>query len=87
MASNQRQPQESNHGNGSVAAPMMVTTELPWGATKAVSPSLIDPSLKPGEFVAQTLFVEFVLISERKMQAVLAEDIVNDLSDFKIYIK
>lgn len=86
MASNQRQTQESSHGNGSVA-PMMVTTELPWGATKAISPSLIDPSLKPGEFVAQTLFVEFVLISERKMQAVLADDIVNTCVNFVTHLK
>lgn len=59
-------------------------TVLPWGAYKekmqfpaSVS---IDTNIKPGEFVMQTLFAEFVTQVERKVDAVMAEPLERPLS-------
>lgn len=62
MTWNQIQPQESNQGNGSVAAPVVVTTELPWAAT--INPLLFDPNFNWMNLRKQ-FFVEFVWILER----------------------
>lgn len=50
---------------------------LPWGAHKERSPYMtslnIDMDIRPGEFVMRTLFADFTLQAEKKIEAVLAE--------------
>lgn len=50
---------------------------LPWGAHKERSPHLssmnIDMDIRPGEFVMRTLFADFTLQAEKKIDSVLAE--------------
>ncbi|XP_022206619.2 protein furry homolog-like [Nilaparvata lugens] len=50
---------------------------LPWGAAKerSVHPTSVslDADIRPGEFVMRTLFADFTLQAEKKMEAVLAE--------------
>lgn len=53
-----------------------IVAELPWGNTKLNSASVINLDIKPGEFVAQTLLVEFITAAERKIQCVLQEPLV-----------
>lgn len=62
MTWNQIQPQESNQGNGSVAAPVVVTNELPWATT--INPLQFDPNFNWMNLRKQ-FFVEFVWILER----------------------
>lgn len=38
---------------------------------------MVDPSVKPGEYVAQTLFLEFIAMAEKKIAAVSQEPIVS----------
>lgn len=54
-------------------------TMLPWGAHKerpSHPPVAVDTDLKPGEFVMRTLFVEFTIQAERKMEIVMTEPLV-----------
>uniref|UniRef100_A0A7N6FI69 Furry homolog, like n=1 Tax=Anabas testudineus TaxID=64144 RepID=A0A7N6FI69_ANATE len=37
----------------------------------------IDPELKPGEFVIKSLFAEFAVLAEKKIEMVMAEPLVN----------
>ncbi|XP_017780111.1 PREDICTED: protein furry isoform X2 [Nicrophorus vespilloides] len=51
-------------------------TLLPWGATKERSPHpsvgpSIDMDIRPGEFVMRTLFADFTLQAERKIESVI----------------
>ena len=50
-------------------------TELPWGAKRerGAFPSDIQISTqaKPGEFILQTLFAEFVILAEKKCEFVI----------------
>lgn len=50
---------------------------LPWGAHKERSPYMtslnIDMDIRPGEFVMRTLFADFTVQAEKKIEAVLAE--------------
>ncbi|KAF4524722.1 hypothetical protein B566_EDAN013957, partial [Ephemera danica] len=52
-------------------------TVLPWGAHKERSPYPscvhIDMDIRPGEYVMRTLFAEFTVQAERKIEAVMAE--------------
>lgn len=54
---------------------------LPWGAHKERSPYPscvnIDVDIKPGEFVMKTLFADFTVQAERKMDAVMNEPLVS----------
>ncbi|XP_047109734.1 protein furry [Schistocerca piceifrons] len=66
--------------NATVAAAASVTSGcsvLPWGAHKERSPYPpcvnIDMDIRPGEFVMRTIFAEFTVQAERKMEAVMAE--------------
>lgn len=56
---------------------------LPWGAPKERSkfPSSvnIDTDIKPGEFVMRTLFAEFTIQVDKKIQAVMAEPLERPL--------
>lgn len=56
-------------------------TMLPWGAHKERSPYPscvnIDVDIKPGEFVMRTLFADFTVQAERKMDAVMNEPLVS----------
>jgi hypothetical protein len=55
-------------------------TVLPWGAHKERSPYPacvhIDMDIRPGEFVMRTLFADFTVQAEKKMEAVMAEPLV-----------
>lgn len=55
-------------------------TILPWGAHKERTPYPscvnIDVNIKPGEFVMRTLFADFTVQAERKMEAVMNEPLV-----------
>lgn len=53
-------------------------TLLPWGAHKERSPhpcagSNIDMDIRPGEFVMRSLFADFTLQAEKKIEAVMTE--------------
>lgn len=51
---------------------------LPWNSTKkdriAASNLPIDKNIRPGEFVLRTLFSEFALLAEKKIDAVLTQE-------------
>lgn len=51
------------------------TVVLPWGAQKeTIKPQQIeDLDLRPGEYVMRTLFAEFAIQAERKIEAVMTE--------------
>lgn len=59
------------------------STLLPWGAHKerAQFPATvhIDTDLRPGEFVMRTLFAEFTVMAERKIECVMQEPLVSCL--------
>lgn len=76
---------ESNPGlifldTESKAGTMSGGSVLPWGAHKERSPYPstvnIDVDIKPGEFVMRTLFADFTVQAERKMEAVMNEPLV-----------
>lgn len=56
-----------------------IATMLPWGQHKERSPQLpslsIDMDIRPGEFVMRTLFADFTLQAEKKIETVLAESV------------
>ncbi|KRZ85737.1 Protein furry -like protein-like [Trichinella sp. T8] len=54
--------------------------ELPWGSVKTATTNVTDLNVKPGEYVAQTLFIEFVLNAERKISAALSEPLEKPLT-------
>lgn len=49
---------------------------LPWGPNKGAIVPTADSDLRPGEFVMRLLFTEFTVQAERKMEAVMAEQLV-----------
>jgi ABC-type Zn2+ transport system substrate-binding protein/surface adhesin len=54
-------------------------TPLAWEKrnTDAMSSITIDPELKPGEFVIKSLFAEFAVLAEKKIEVVMAEPLVS----------
>uniref|UniRef100_A0A667XR08 Furry homolog, like n=1 Tax=Myripristis murdjan TaxID=586833 RepID=A0A667XR08_9TELE len=46
----------------------------------AMSSITIDPELKPGEFVIKSLFAEFAVLAEKKIEVVMAEPLEKPLS-------
>eukprot|EP00063_Salmo_salar_P003600 XP_013978435.1 PREDICTED: protein furry homolog-like isoform X17 [Salmo salar] len=46
----------------------------------AMSSIIIDPELKPGEFVIKSLFAEFAVLAEKKIEVVMAEPLEKLLS-------
>ncbi|XP_045531819.1 protein furry isoform X2 [Pieris brassicae] len=52
---------------------------LPWGPSKGPSTSA-DSDMRPGEFVMRLLFTEFTVQAERKMEAVMAEQLEKPLN-------
>ncbi|KAG7254803.1 hypothetical protein CRUP_025740 [Coryphaenoides rupestris] len=64
-------------------APSSVTP-LAWekrtAAAAAMSSIIIDPELKPGEFVIKSLFAEFAVLAEKKIEVVMAEPLEKPLS-------
>ena len=62
-------------GGGSCA-----TLPLPWGARRErhsfPASVQVDPDLRPGEFVMRTLFAEFTVQAERKIETVMLEPLV-----------
>lgn len=59
-------------------APSSVTP-LSWEkhSIAAMSSITIDPELKPGEFVIKSLFAEFAVLAEKKIEMVMAEPLVS----------
>lgn len=60
-------------------------TLLPWGAHKERSPHPvsgpnIDMDIKPGEFVMRSLFADFTIQAEKKIETVMAEPLEKPLS-------
>lgn len=43
----------------------------------AMSSITIDPELKPGEYVIKSLFAEFAVLAEKKIEMVMAEPLVS----------
>uniref|UniRef100_A0A667Y7E7 Furry homolog, like n=1 Tax=Myripristis murdjan TaxID=586833 RepID=A0A667Y7E7_9TELE len=62
-------------------APSSVTP-LSWEKRNvaAMSSITIDPELKPGEFVIKSLFAEFAVLAEKKIEVVMAEPLEKPLS-------
>ncbi|XP_044217859.1 protein furry homolog-like isoform X6 [Thunnus albacares] len=62
-------------------APSSVTP-LSWDKHNiaAMSSITIDPELKPGEFVIKSLFAEFAVLAEKKIEMVMAEPLEKPLS-------
>ena len=55
----------------------------PWNSSKKerfTSNQPVDKNIKPGEFVLRTLFSEFALLAEKKIDAVLSQDAEKPLS-------
>lgn len=57
-------------------------TLLPWGAHKERSPhpsagANIDMDIKPGEFVMRSLFADFTIQAEKKIETVMGEPLVS----------
>lgn len=71
-------------GSDSVKSGSTSGTVLPWGAHKERSPYpaciQIDMDIRPGEFVMCTLFADFTVQAEKKMEAVMAEPLERPLS-------
>lgn len=63
--------QTTNAENG-CALPWVVASEKP-------NPVLSDDDITSGEFVLRTLFAEFTILAERKIELVLAEPLVSPL--------
>ncbi|KAA8589662.1 hypothetical protein FQN60_013027 [Etheostoma spectabile] len=62
-------------------APSSVTPLLWEKHNVAVMSSItIDPELKPGEFVIKSLFAEFAVLAEKKIEMVMAEPLEKPLS-------
>lgn len=66
--------------NGNVQGVMAVPSLLPWGAKKErqqFPPNInVETDLRPGEFVMRTLFAEFTIMAEKKIDAVMQEPMV-----------
>lgn len=58
-----------------------LSVPLSWekrSAHAAVMSSItVDPELKPGEFVIKSLFAEFAVLAEKKIEVVMAEPLVS----------
>ncbi|XP_063231705.1 protein furry [Bacillus rossius redtenbacheri] len=69
---------------GSQTGSVSTGTVLPWGAHKERSPYPpcvnIDMDIRPGEFVMRTLFADFTVQAEKKMEAIMAESLEKPLS-------
>lgn len=81
---------KSISGSDSVRSGSASGTVLPWGAHKERSPYPacvhIDMDIRPGEFVMRTLFAEFTVQAEKKMEAVMAEPLVLNVLCFCLEI-
>ncbi|CAH1777850.1 unnamed protein product [Owenia fusiformis] len=66
------------------ALPEVTETKLPWGATREKidfpASVAIDGYAKPGEFVLRTLFAEFTVLAEKKLEQIMAEPLERPLS-------
>ncbi|PNF32063.1 hypothetical protein B7P43_G05721, partial [Cryptotermes secundus] len=71
-------------GSDSVKSGSATGTVLPWGAHKERYPYPacihIDMDIRPGEFVMRTLFADFTVQAEKKMEALMAEPLERPLS-------
>ncbi|KAM6938424.1 protein furry homolog-like isoform 7-T7 [Lycodopsis pacificus] len=63
--------------------PPSSVTPLSWekhSVVSTMSSITIDPELKPGEFVIKSLFAEFAVLAEKKIEMVMAEPLEKPLS-------
>ena len=51
---------------------------LPWGQPPDRQTSTTGSDVTPGEFVLRTLFSEFTVLAERKIETVLSEPLVSN---------
>ncbi|XP_042872601.1 protein furry-like isoform X6 [Penaeus japonicus] len=75
---------DGSGGGGSGNAGGQASALLPWGARKerAQFPATVhvDTDLRPGEFVMRTLFAEFTVMADKKIEAVMQEPLERSLS-------
>ncbi|XP_070553494.1 protein furry homolog isoform X2 [Ptychodera flava] len=63
-----------------------VASTLPWGAPREYRDNFstlaipIDTNVKPGEYVLQSLFAEFTIHAERKIEKIMAEPLESPLA-------
>ncbi|XP_076134284.1 protein furry homolog-like isoform X3 [Alosa pseudoharengus] len=67
-------------GSSSSSSSGAPTGPCPTSAAAAMSAITIDPELKPGEFVIKSLFAEFAVLAEKKIEVVMAEPLEKPLS-------
>ncbi|XP_017345070.1 protein furry homolog isoform X6 [Ictalurus punctatus] len=58
---------------GKPALPQVSTSQGERKGLPAIMPLTVDPESKPGEYVLKSLFVNFTLLSERKIRIIMAE--------------
>lgn len=46
----------------------------------------IDPDVKPGEYVIKSLFAEFAIQAEKKIEVVMAEPLVSFLTFIELFL-
>lgn len=67
--------------NGASLTAMSAPYLLPWGARKErhqfPSNINIETDLRPGEFVMRTLFADFTLMAEKKIDSVMQDPLVS----------
>lgn len=65
-------------------------TMLPWGAHKERSPYPtcvnVDINIRPGEFVMRTLFAEFTIQAEKKIESVMGDPPVGFILIYCVFI-
>lgn len=75
---------DGSGGGGSGNAGGQASALLPWGARKerAQFPATVhvDTDLRPGEFVMRTLFAEFTVMADKKIEAVMQDPLERSLS-------
>lgn len=63
---------------GKPALPQVSTSQGERKGLPAIMPLTVDPESKPGEYVLKSLFVNFTLLSERKIRIIMAEPLVKN---------
>lgn len=82
---------DGSGGGGSGNAGGQASALLPWGARKerAQFPATVhvDTDLRPGEFVMRTLFAEFTVMADKKIEAVMQDPLVRHQVKYVVKLK